>query len=304
MRRRRICPLVSLLTAVLVLVPGVGTATAGASTSSQTQDLQQCPELVVLVARGNNDAGGDFAPRRYGGPTGRQSNGHESQRVGDFLEFIEQRYRDTHDGEWLLADVQVYGLSEQFYPADIPIPEIKDDSDVLTLLSSAGDLTQDVVSGIRRMVTVGAAGARAGIEDYEQRTGCAPHYLLFGYSMGTMVLAPQERWLAERGRLAGAVYVASPFQVGGHSPVAGVSSTSTGLLGHLPPPLRPEAGTANRAYYCLPDDPVCDPSPRALDRALAEDEGGPHAHYFRDLTGPGVAALADTMGGWIDRTRH
>ncbi|MGP6172581.1 hypothetical protein [Corynebacterium sp. A21] len=275
----------------------------GASISAPAQATEAgCPAVVLLVARGN-DARETFEPRRYGGEQGWESNGRESTRIGDYLDVVEQRYRDTHGGRSLFTDVQVQGLPEKYYPADIPLPEEGRDGDLLQLLSSAGELTQGAVAGVQRAAAAGTEGPRRAILDYEADTGCTPQYILFGYSLGAVVLPEQEQWLADRGQLAGAVYLGSPFLNATNSRLIGVPAGTTGILSGLPSQGRPSADTPNRIHYCLRDDLVCDPSPQAISRSLQEDEGGPHANYFRELGDTDQIALADALGGWVDQVR-
>lgn len=283
---------------------GLG-AVPGASISAPVQAAEtvgKCPAVVLLVARGN-DARATFEPRRYGGELGWESNGRESARIGNYLELVEQRYRDTHRGASLFTDVQVHGLAEKYYPADIPLPEEGKDGELVQLLSSADEVAQGVVAGVERATAAGSEGPRRAILDYEAHTGCAPQYILFGYSLGAAVLPDQEKWLADRGQLAGAVYIGSPFLDAANSRLIGVPVGTTGILADLPPQLLPSAHTRNRIEYCQRDDLVCDPSPQAISRSLQEGEGGPHASYFRELGDADQIALADALGNWVDQVR-
>lgn len=289
--------LVAVLTTWCLTTPPVAGASISAA-GSAGELMGSCPAVVLLVARGN-DAEASFEPRRYGGAAGFWSNGRESTRIGDYLELVEQRYRQTHGGASLLDDVQVHGVPEQYYPADIPLPEEGKDGELSDLFSSAGELVPAVAAGVRRAMTAGAQGPRQAITAYETDTGCTPKYLLFGYSLGALVLPQQEQWLAERDQLAGAVYLGSPFLRDTGAEVIGVPGYTTGALHWF----EPAAHTPNRIHYCLPDDLVCDPSPQAVSRSLQEDGGGPHANYFRQLGDSGQLALADALGEWVDQVR-
>lgn len=276
-------------------------APAGSASAAETAGepaVDRCPAVVLLVGRGN-DTTAEFTPRHYAGDQGFLSNGRESDRIGNYLELVEQRYRQTHDGASLFADVQVHGLPEQYYPADIPLPEEEKDGELGELLSSAGQLVPAAVAGVRRALAAGSEGPRRAIHAYEADTGCTPHYLLFGYSLGAAVLPQQEQWLAQRGQLAGAVYIGSPFLSDAHARVLGVPGHTRGVAHQL----EPRGHTPNRIHYCLPDDLVCDPSTRAITRSLAEEEGGPHATYFRHPGDDHQLALADALGEWIDQVR-
>lgn len=242
-------------------------------------DPGECPATVIVAARGN-EADHAASPVRYSKESDAVSNGWEGPNIQAFLQYAEQRHLDRH-GESLLRDTHVLGLGAEYHPADIHIPEITDGDGLMEILPRAGELVTSMVEGVRRTLDVGIPGARLAIEDYEAATGCAPRYILIGYSLGATMLSLQEEWLAEKGQLGGAFYFGTAHLAPGDPGAIGATVTG-GIFGQLPSNSLDTTRTANRMIYCLPDDFACDVTPTAFQRALDEGSQSPHARYFLD----------------------
>ncbi|NMB22131.1 MAG: hypothetical protein GX983_02025, partial [Corynebacterium sp.] len=182
-------------------------------------DMGDCPATVIVAARGN-DASKTVNPVRYSEESDAVSNGWEGLNIRAFLQYAEQRHLDQH-GESLLRDIPVLGLSGEYHPADIPIPEITDGAGLIDVLPRAGEVITSTVDGFRRTIDVGIPGARLAIEDYEAATGCAPRYILIGYSLGASMLSLQEDWLAQKGQLGGTFYFGAGHQSPGDPAAVG-----------------------------------------------------------------------------------
>lgn len=242
-------------------------------------DMGQCPATVVIAARGN-DAGETANPVQYSEESDAVSNGWEGANIQAFLQYAEQRHIAQH-GESLLRDIPVLGLSGEYHPADIPIPEITDGAGLIDILPRAGEVITSTVDGFRRTIDVGIPGARLAIEDYEATTGCTPRYILVGYSLGASMLSRQEDWLAQKGQLGGAFYFGAGHQAPGDPATIGATVTG-GILGWLPSNSLATSRTPNRMLYCIPNDFACDFTPTAVQVSLEEGAQGPHARYFLD----------------------
>lgn len=281
-------------------------AGAVAAPEPQAQASGNCPEVAVVAARGNEFSHEEpsFLPD---GTVTWGTNGADNVRLSNFLSQADQRYHEQ-TGENLMADVLVLGLAEEYFPADIPLPAQPEGMEILQMVPQVGQIISDIGRALWDGVTIGTAGAKTVIETYEAATGCAPQYILLGFSLGAMVLPPQEQWLAERGQLAGAIYVGSPLQAPGKGQAIGVPSETRGVLGHVPP--RPDylGHTAKRIYYCLEDDLVCDPSAAAIGTALEDERGGPHDDYFDPAVAgepdPDLELVSDTFASWVKQAQN
>lgn len=260
-------------------------------------DMGDCPATVIVAARGN-DASETVNPVRYSEESDAVSNGWEGLNIRAFLQYAEQRHLDQH-GESLLRDIPVLGLSGEYHPADIPIPEITDGAGLIDVLPRAGEVITSTVDGFRRTIDVGIPGARLAIEDYEAATGCSPRYILIGYSLGASMLSLQEDWLAQKGQLGGTFYFGAGHQSPG-DPAAVGATVNGGILGRLPSNSLDTARTPNRMIYCIPHDFACDFTPTAVQVGLDEGTQGPHARYFlHPDTEPHSAEVADRFSSWL-----
>lgn len=304
------------MTTAILAVPSLLAGGFAASTSApvhatvaqapQSQAGDTCPAVVVVAARGNEFSHEvpSFLPD---GEVSWESNGADNVRLSNFLSQADHRFEEQA-GESLMDDVFVLGLPAEHFPADIPLPAQPEGLEILTMIPHVGQIASDIGRALWDGVTTGTVGAKTVIEDYEAETGCTPQYILLGFSLGAMVLPPQEQWLAERGQLAGAIYVGSPLQAPGKGLVVGVPWDTRGVLGHLPPPPGYPAQSDNRIYYCLTDDVVCDPSTTAIDTALADEAGGPHDDYFDPAElgqpNPDLELISDTFAEWVTQAQN
>ncbi|GAB3597056.1 hypothetical protein CFAEC_10370 [Corynebacterium faecale] len=261
--------------------------------------VADCPSTVVVVARGN-DSRDSVTPVRYSPQSDFVSTGWEGENIRTFLQFAENRHAAANQGQSLLADTYVLGLSEEYYPADVSIPEVTDAADLGAVLPQLGGLVTDTVSGLKNSLDVSIPGIRTAIENYETSSGCTPGYILIGYSLGATVLSFQESWLAEKGQLVGTLYLGSVHQSPGDPAVIGAIASAGGVLGRLPYNSLETARSPNRIMYCIPDDVACDPTPTAVQRAVDEASDSPHAQYFLDPESEvHIGEVADRFSSWI-----
>lgn len=286
--------LTGLLTVVLA-ASALPPAHAGDMDSGMGGAPGECPATVIVAARGN-DVLEPTAPVQYSAESDAVSNGWEGTNIQAFLKFAEQRHLAEH-GESLLRDTPVLGLSREYHPADVPLPEITGETGLPDILPRTGEVVADAVEGLRRTLDVGIPGVRRGIEDYERATGCAPRYILIGYSLGATILAQQEGWLAEKGQLAGSFYFGTAHQAPG-DPAAIGATANGGLLGRLPTNSLEAVHTPNRILYCLPDDFTCNVTQAAIQRAIDEGGQSPHVRYFLDPD-THSAEVADRFSSWL-----
>src|SRR5699024_8069055 len=99
------------------------------------------------------------------------------------------------------------------------------------------------------------------VEDYEATTGCSPRYVVAGYSQGALVTTSVEKYLADTGRLEGAVTIGNPL--------------------HKYPQAMDKAALPEdkRVDYCLVWDVVCEFTLEAASVALS-NRAVLHASYF------------------------
>lgn len=280
-----------------VMIPAMPEVTAG--DMGYQQGTGDCPATVVVAARGN--ASKDmYTSTRYSTQSDFSSNGREGQTIRSFLQYAEARHMAVNGGDSLLKDTYVLGLTEDDYPAEITVPAVEEMGDIISLLPELGGLSSSVVGSLKENLDIGIPGARTAVEDYEATTGCTPQYILIGYSLGATILMQQESWLAEKGQLAGALYMGTVHQSPGDPDVIGAVHSPGGILGWSPWNSRVTAGTSNRILYCLPDDIACDPTPAALHRVWQETDDSPHTQYFLN---PDTEAhsdeVADRFSSWL-----
>ena len=270
----------------------------------------RCPAVAVVAARGSEQSD-HLDPTVYGEGSPYISNGYEAENIRGFLQYSEQRHVDQH-GTSLLADVPVLALDVNHYPAALPIPAIAEKDEELeaaeaarrvgALLSAtpAHVIVQDAVQGLLRSLRTGTTSVIPAIDNYEARTGCAPDYILIGYSQGAIVLTAQERELASQGRLAGALYLGNPLLKPGESNVVGSPHRGGGILSSLPADVLPTASeSVPRLNYCVTGDFACDLTDAAAMESIGS-QGGGHADYFLDIPRTADDAyVADTFADWI-----
>ncbi|MGD7002077.1 cutinase family protein [Corynebacterium halotolerans] len=257
-----------------------------------------CPEVVVIAGRGS---GQNFKliPTRYSDTAPWVSNGREAETWRLFFRAVEEQYRRDHPGESLMEDVYVLGLDESLYPATHFRPE----QGLSAAGSSAGQVVKDTAANFFDSLERGTEGVRAAVELVEE-TGCFPQYILAGYSQGAAALANAEKPLAQRGTLAGAIYLGNPL-LERHSPwLIGQGAEGGGVLRWRGPSSDQLAATDNRLEYCLAGDLVCDLHLQSLP-AGSSRLTGTHLDYFTDVPAHRADELQVTrnFAAWVDEVR-
>lgn len=271
----------------------------------------RCPSVVVLAARGSGQ-NTQVAPTWYSNQAAWGSNGWEGETIRAFLRTSEARYQATHNGNSLMKDVHVLGLSPQYYPAVFPeytVPNVAQPDTMGALLSLIATYASpaihtaiSVANQFSYSVKTGRGGVMAAVNDYERATGCRPSYIPVGFSQGAMVLAEHERALAARGQLAGVVYMGNPMSAPRDPYTVGVPNGGAGgILGLFPNNTRAAAATKNRVNYCLPLDGVCDLTVPTLEGSRAN--GGNHGRYFLRYS-QWDNQVADSFGRFVDQVRY
>lgn len=252
----------------------------------------ECPAVTVVAARGS-EQNTQIRPARYSPEAPWTSNGFEERNIRMMFGRLEQQYV-RENGESLMKDVYVMGLTDNDYPALLP-------------LSSEGSSAIDFGSSL----LAGREGVLTAIDRFEAETGCRSQYLLVGYSQGVLVIDGQEQELIDRGQYVGSVLIANPSLHPDEPTVIGHQPTTGGLMSSVvPPPL----AHPNRINYCLPGDIVCDRSAEQLSTSgssVASAQlstgniraGRIHSHYFvtpRSWDGE----VLSTVAGWISDAIH
>ncbi len=305
--------LLSLVTVILLLVSVLTVSSVRAipqtdapefQAQSPVQAMQECADVVVLTATGD-ERGREFLPTRYSSESIRLSNGHEDRTVRAFLQKTEELYRARHNGDSLMADVHVVGFEPRHYPSESP--NSASDGVMHTLLL-ASRLAHPLVAAVATSVedfhgdgTGDRADGNLAVREYEAATGCRPQYILVGAAEGATLLAGQERALAERGQLAGALYLGPQEPTGQEGPETGFPAMVGQLLRPLARSESEPVTTKNRLNYCLPGDGFCELSRMKGDPAEAQrlrEQG-----YARWDTA-GDRQVMEAFASWVDEARH
>lgn len=273
---------------------------------------QECPAVAVVAARGS-DQNEFLEPTRYSAEAPWISNGYEERTIRAFLQYSEERHR-ANTGTSLMKDVYVLGLDASVYPAEFPSPQLTEKDEEVDNREFARRavgavkerpahvMAYDATVGFAQSLRAGVRGTLGYIDAWEERTGCAPGYILIGYSQGALVLAPQEEALAERGQFIGSLYLGNPLLTPGDATVVGQPTRGGGLLSSLPQAVQPTQADVQRLNYCAADDFVCDVTSSAIGGSLTT-KGGVHANYFLEIEENGAseydAQVSDTFAGWI-----
>ena len=245
---------------------------------------QTCPDTVILAARGSdqNEEYGEYSgPQRYS-EHAEPSNGYEGPNFTALFHQIEQRHRGTMDSVYVLA------LDEEAYPANMDLPPLAEEGENLgpiELVQRAVGIVQQypinemlhsVTFGFIDSVRSGMRNAPKVVEEYEATTGCKPRYVVAGYSQGALVATSVEKYLANTGRLEGAVTIGNPL--------------------HNYPWVMERASLpeGKRVDYCLSGDFVCDFSLEAASDALST-KAERHASYFLNEPTAQVIRMIDAV---------
>lgn len=273
-----------------------------------------CPAVVVIVGRGSGQ-NTRLIPTRYSETAPWVSNGREAETWQAFFHAAEAQYQLDNPGESLMADVHVLGLPEDLYPATHIRPPV----DLSDAGSSAGEVLSSTVDGYFASIDQGTEGVQEAIARLEADTGCSPQYILAGYSQGAVALLPNERQLADAGKLAGALYLGNPLLTPDRPEMIGTGATGGGILHRVRPNVEEFAAADNRLEYCIAGDLICDlniasvsdgssrtpGSSGGLVNVLGNLLGGPHLAYF---DGPASlpedeAAVTRAFASWVDQVR-
>lgn len=274
-----------------------------------------CPAVVVIAGRGSGQ-NTRLIPTRYSETAPWVSNGREAETWQAFFHAAEAQYQLDNPGESLMADVHVLGLPEELYPATHIRPPV----DLSDAGSSAGAVLSSTIDGYFASIDQGTEGVREAITRLEADTGCAPQYILAGYSQGAVALLPNERELEDAGKLAGAIYLGNPLLTPNHPDLIGTGATGGGILHRDRPNVEEFAAATNRLDYCIAGDLICDlhlesvssgssrtpGSSVGLVQVLGDLLGGPHLAYF---DGPASlpedeVAVTRAFASWVDEARN
>lgn len=293
-----------LLTGLMVFSSLVVPCTAAAAVEAEA-----CPEVAVVAARGS-EQNDELTPMRYAPESRWESNGYEAENISGLITAASARHLE-HTGEQLMTNVPVIGLDNSVYPAAMPLPElIQDGEDVdaavfaqraSSVLSSRSpvEISSTAATAFDDSLRRGVSGTPGYLQAWEEATGCAPDYVLIGYSQGAMVLTAVEKQLAEQGRLRGVIYMGNPLLRPGDPSIVGKRVSSGGMAMALGDRWPRESGVSRRINYCLPRDIVCDLSPDTVAGQFGAT-GGTHPEYYaEDAEDPSAGLVADTFAGWV-----
>lgn len=228
-----------------------------------------CPDMVVLAARGsdqNEEYGEYFGPQRYSA-NAELSNGYEGPNFTALFHSVEQRHPGTMDSVYVLA------LDDEAYPANMDLPPLAEEGENISAVEMVqravgitkqypiGELLHSVAFGLVDSLRAGVTNAPKVVEEYEADTGCKPRYVVAGFSQGALITTSVEKYLADTGRLHGAVTIGNPLHK---------------YLWMMERAVLPED---KRVDYCLDGDFVCDFSLEAANDALST-KAEKHASYF------------------------
>lgn len=246
------------------VLAGLAPVTAHAASFDET-----CPDTVALAARGsdqNEENGEYFGPQRYS-EHAEASNGYEGPNFTALFHQVEQRHPGTMDSVYVLA------LDEEAYPANMDLPPLAEEGENIGPIEMvqravgivqqhpAHEMIHSVTFGFIDSVRSGMSNTPKIVEEYEATTGCSPRYVVAGFSQGALVTMSVEKYLANTGRLEGAVTIGNPL--------------------HKYPWAMERAALpeGRRVDYCLTGDFVCDFSLEAASDALST-KAEVHASYF------------------------
>ena len=266
------------------VLAGLSPATGHAAAPEQT-----CPDTVVLAARGsdqNEDYGEYFGPQVYS-EQAEPSNGYEGPNFTALFHQVEQRRPGTMDNVYVLA------LDEEEYPANMDLPPLAEDGEnigPIELVQRAVGIVQQrpihelmysVTFGFMDSVRSGMINAPRVVGEYEATTGCNPNYVVAGFSQGALVTTSVEKYLANTGRLKGAVSIGNPL--------------------HKYPWVMERASLpeGKRVDYCLNGDFVCDFSLEAASDALST-KAERHASYFLNEPTAQDIRVIDAVAGLLN----
>lgn len=289
----------------LVVLSSLSVPTPAASAA----EAEVCPEVAVVTARGS-EQNDELTPMRYAPDSRWESNGYEAENISGLIATAAARHLEV-TGEELMTNVPVIGLDNSVYPAAMPLPElIQDGEDVdaavfaqraSSVLSSRSpvEIGSTAAGAFDDSLRRGVSGTPGYLQAWEEATGCAPDYVLVGYSQGAMVLTAVEKQLAEQGRLRGVIYMGNPLLRPGDPSIVGKRVVSGGMAQAVRDRWPRESEESPRINYCLPKDIVCDLSPETVAGQFGA-KGGTHPEYYaQDSDDPSAGLVADTFAQWV-----
>lgn len=184
-------------------------------------------------------------------------------------------------------------LDDEAYPAAMGLPPLAEEGENLgptELVQRAVGIVQQypvhemihsVTFGFIDSVRAGMINASKVVENYEATTGCNPNYVVAGFSQGALVTTSVEKYLANTGRLEGAVTIGNPL--------------------HKYPWVMERASLPqdNRVDYCFNGDFVCDFSLEAASDALST-KAERHASYFLNEPTTKDIEVIDAVAGLLN----
>ncbi|MGP5028807.1 cutinase family protein [Corynebacterium casei] len=164
-------------------------------------------------------------------------------------------------------------LDDEAYPANMDLPPLAEEGENISAIEMVqravgitqqypiGELLHSVAFGLVDSLRAGVTNAPKVVEEYEATTGCKPRYVVAGFSQGALITTSVEKYLADTGRLYGAVTIGNPL--------------------HKYPWILNRAALpeGKRVDYCLDGDFVCEFSLEAANDALST-KAEKHASYF------------------------
>lgn len=259
-------------------------ASVAAAPTAVAQD--RCPAVVVLAARGSGQNGGyEWQPTTYGNSHW-VSNGREGSTIRNFLHYAENVHqRDT--GTSLFSNVQVVGIDERAYPANFPEQDFRQPTNISEAFGELNDRVVPRAKAFLNSITIGRAGAEATMRAHDAATGCNSKYLLVGFSQGATVLPMLEKKLAGEGRLAGALYLGSPYTSASDPHRVGAGLSGNGVLAKALGNNARIRSNDRRIEYCIQGDIWCDFNLGRIARGEVVNPWGHNQYFTGDTPFPG-----------------
>lgn len=270
--------------ATLTSIAAVPTATA--------QD--RCPAVVVLAARGSGQNGGyEWTPTQYGDSRW-ISNGREGSTIRTFLNYAENVHQRDH-GTSLYSNVQVVGVDERAYPANFPEQDFRQPTNIAEAMTELTDRAIPRAKAFLNSISVGRIGAEATVRAHDAATGCNSKYLLVGFSQGATVITDLEKKLAREGRLAGALYMGSPYTSASDPHRVGSGLSGNGVLANAIGNGSRIRSNDKRIEYCVKGDVWCDFNAAKVAKGEVENPWGHNQYFIGNTPFPGDRDMVARM---------
>ncbi|MEJ5998370.1 hypothetical protein [Corynebacterium sp. H130] len=271
---------------IAALFGALVTAAAGLAVTPAAVAQDQCPAVVVLAARGSGQNGGyEWQPTQYGASPW-VSNGREGSTIRTFLHYVDNVHQRDH-GTSVMSNVQVVGIDERAYPANFPETDFRQPTNVSEALSEFTGKALPRATTFIQSITQGRVGAEATVRAHDAATGCNSKYLLVGFSQGAAVITDLETKLAREGRLAGAVYLGSPYTSASDPHRFGSGLSGNGVLSKTPGNGSRIASNNQRIEYCVQGDVWCDFNASKVANGTVENPWGHNQYFIGNTPFPG-----------------